>query len=370
MIRRLSLIPLILTLLTLIISPTAAQAPPQALTHYALPIYNQPDRAAAIVGVLNPQAKVILEARNIDTTWVLGHNTDGMIRGWMESRYLEIAPEVSIPNLLVSNEIMFNPASASSDESYHTIYLNDYPIVPASLGRAREIFELGRIRGMDPNVVSKIGDCITDNGYFLSPFGGTNYQLGGYGQLQGVIDHFSASLNYTSQAAYNGLVTTAVLDPVFANPLACLPGESPLHCEYRIHRPSVAIIMFGAQDLLFTSTADFDIYLRRIVHETIQAGVIPVLSTFPGNLEVWEQSVYYNQIVIQVALDYEIPLMNLWLALEALPRHGLNADGRHLSLPLTTAGDLTGDNLKRGYTLRNLVTLQTLDVVWRNVINE
>ena len=48
----------------------------------------------------------------------------------------------------------------------------------------------------------------------------------------------------------------------------------------------------------------------------------------------------------------------------------MNTDGRHLSVPITHAGDLTGDNLKRGYTLRNLVTLQTLDVVWRNAMGE
>ena len=224
---------------------------------------------------------------------------------------------------------------------------------------------------MDPRVVSKIGDCITDNVRFLYPFSNPKeYNLGGYAQLQGVIDQFAASFAYNSQSAYDGLVTTAALDPLFANPAACLPGESPLHCEYRIHKPGVAIIMFGAQDILFVSAEDFDRNLRRIVHETIQIGIIPILSTFPGNLERWDQSIEYNQIVVQIALDYDIPLINLWLALESLPNHGVNTDGRHLSVPITYAGDLTGDNLKRGYTLRNLVTLQTLDVVWRNAMGE
>jgi hypothetical protein len=373
MLRRLGLIVLLLTLLLPALTApfVSAQSSPQALTRYALPVYSGSDRSTPIIGVLNPQAKIILEARNIDTLWVLGHSTDGKVRGWMESRFLDIAPGVSLPNLLVSNETMFVPVPETSDIS--TINLAEYAVVPTSpsvLNHAREIYEQGRILGMDPHVISKIGDCITDNPRFLYPFGLNEYNLGGYIQLQPVIDYFGASMAYDSQAAYDGLVTTAVLDPVFANPGACLPGESPLHCEIRIHRPSVAIIMFGAQDLLFTSAEDFDQSLRHIVHETIQAGVIPILSTFPSNLQRWDQSIAYNQIVVQVAVDYQIPLINLWLALESLPHHGVDSDGRHLSIPITSAGDLRADNLKRGYTLRNLITLEALDVVWRNAMSD
>lgn len=350
-------------------SPAAAQGGIQAFTHYALTVYSSPERSSHIVGVLVPQAKVILEGRNIDTTWVLGRSTDGSVRGWMESRFLVLAPELSLPRLLVSNEVMFVPEAARSANTYVTVQLADFPIVPATLGRAREIYELGRIRGTDPHVVAKVGDCLSDNAHFLSPFGWKQYNLGDYGYLQGVITHFTPSLAYDSLAAFDGLVTTAVLDPLFANPLACLPGETPLRCEYRVHKPGVAVIMFGAQDLLFTPPEQFDRNLRQIVHETIQAGVVPILSTFPGNLQQWAQSIRYNQIVVRVALDYEIPLLNLWLALEGLPNHGLNADGRHLSQPITTAGDLTPPNLQRGYPVRNLVTLQALGAVWRGAMD-
>lgn len=349
------------------LTPAAAQNTLQALTYYALTVYSAPERSDHIVGVLNPQAKVILEARDGNAAWVLGRSTDGAVRGWMESRFLDLPSDNSVLKLLVSAEIMFVPTVTNA--AYHTINLNKYPTIPINMGRARAIFEQGQRQNLDPHIVSKIGDCISDNRYFLSPFGWHDYNLDSYSQLQGVIDHFVASLAYDSHAAYDGLVTTAVLDPVFANPLACLPGESPLRCEYRVHRPSVAIIMFGAQDLLFTDPEQFEHSLRQIVHESIQAGVIPILSTFPGNLQRWDQTIQYNQIVVQVALDYDIPLMNLWRALESLPNHGLDSDGRHLSPPLTSSGDFTTANLQRGYPLRNLVTLEALDAVWRQVIN-
>lgn len=348
----------------------AAQRGAQTITLYAVTVYSEPDRDSAIVGVLVPQAKVLLEARSPDIAWVLGHNSDGSIRGWMQSRHLALNSSDEIAGLLVSNEQAFIPPESPTDldRIYATINLGDYPIIPSDMGRARAIFERSQQQSKDPHSVSKIGDCISDNQHFLSPFGLGRYALGTYTYLQPMIDHFESSLAVDSLAAYDGLVTSAVLDPVFANPGACLPGETPLRCEYRVHNPGVAIIMFGAQDLLFTSPEDFDRNLRRIVHETIQAGVVPVVSTFPGNLERWDQSIRYNQILVAVALDYDVPLMNLWRALDGLPNHGLNADGRHLSLPVTHSGDLTPENLQRGYPMRNLVTLQALDRVWREVM--
>lgn len=374
MMRKWIYIALILTLFALIapeISPkktTVAQEASQALTLYAVTVYNRPDRDSSIIGILTPQAKVLLEARNINTTWVLGRSADGTIRGWIESRYLQLASETEVQKLLFSNEVVFIPSSTDLSTTYDTINLSDYPIIPSIMGQARTIYERGQQSGADQHVVSKIGDCISDNQHFLSPFGTNQYNLGRYHGLESVIRHFREALAYDSLAAYDGLVTNAVLDPLFANPLACLPGESPLRCEYRIHRPSAAIIMFGAQDLLFTSAEDFDRNLRQIIHETVQAGVVPILSTFPGNLEHWEQSIRYNQIVVKVAQDYDIPLMNLWHALYSLPNRGLNADGRHLSLPITNSGDFDPSNLQRGYPMRNLIALQSLDAVWQNVM--
>ena len=346
-------------------APAAAQDTIQALAPYALTVYSRADRTSAITGVLSPQATVVLEARSADTAWVLGHSADGLVRGWMPRRYLDLTPGNRVPGLPVSDEAIFVAPATDLAAIYETIDLNAYPVIPAELGQASAIFARGQDQRRDARVVSKIGDCISDNQHFLSPFGLGQYVLGGYSTLQPVIDHFGASLAYDSLAAYDGLVTNAVLDPLFANPMACLPGETPLRCEYRVHQPGVAIIMFGAQDLLFTTPEDFDRNLRRIIHETIEAGVVPIVSTFPGNTERWQQAAQYNQIVVAVALDYDVPLMNLWRALVDLPNYGLNADGRHLSLPVTHSGDPTLDNLQRGYPVRNLVSLQALDAVWR-----
>ncbi len=216
--------------------------------------------------------------------------------------------------------------------------------------------------------VSKVGDCFTWHDYFLKTFGWGHYDLGEYGYLQGVIGHFGPSFAQTSYAASAGFLAGAVIDDMWADPNVCEDGESPLLCEYRVNNPAFAVIMFGTQDLLLMTPEQYDAHLREVVRQTIDAGVVPVLSTFPGNLGMWDKTILYNQIVVRVALDFNVPLINLWRALEALPNHGLAADGSHLSFPLTVPGELSYPNLESGYVMRNLVTLQTLDALWRGLL--
>lgn len=249
------------------------------------------------------------------------------------------------------------------------IDLADYPVVPSSAGRAPAIFRYGQALNRNANAISKVGDCNSVEWLYLQPFGDGQYDLGSYAYLQAVVDRYAASFAYRTYAAHNGMSTLSVLDPIWASPVACLSGESPLLCEYRLHNPSIAVIMFGSNDLLVLTPAQFDHYLRRVVHETIQAGVVPILSTFPGYSSYPDRSILFNQIVVRVALDFNIPLMNFWLALESLPAHGLDPDGYHLNGPVTRAADFTSArNLESGYPLRNLVTLQTLEVVWRDML--
>ena len=96
-----------------------------------------------------------------------------------------------------------------------------------------------------------------------------------------MIDQFAASMDTQSYAAYTGLNAQAVLDSTWANPYVCEPGESALACEYRAHNPAFAVIMFGTNDLISLTPQQFDHALRRIVLETKDAGIVPILSTFP-----------------------------------------------------------------------------------------
>ncbi len=188
-----------------------------------------------------------------------------------------------------------------------------------------------------------------------------------------MIDNFSQddlnSFDRESQAAAGGFNTASVIDSLWANPEFCQAGETPLSCEVRIMQPSIALIMFGTNDVFYLDEASFDFFLRSIVVETIRDGILPIMSTFPQRPEFPEKSVLYNQIVVQIAQDYDVPLINLWLALDPLPNQGIDQeDTTHMSTP--ASGQVCyfiGPNLEAGFTVRNLVTLQTLDAVMKAV---
>ena len=99
--------------------------------------------------------------------------------------------------------------------------------------------------------------------------------------------------------------------------------------------------------------------------DTIDAGIVPVLYTFPIRPEFPEKTDTFNKIIASIAADYDLPLVNLWLAIKDLPDSGVDAaDPIHLSEP---ADGITGifdeERLQFGYPMRNLITLQTLDVL-------
>lgn len=131
----------------------------------------------------------------------------------------------------------FDPATAAD------INLDDIPILPEITETARAIYQRGRDAGRVPHSLSKVGDCMTASPNFLTPFSEAGeYDLGEYGDLQEVIDFFSAvavrddytALSNPGLATTTGFTTASVQDPIWADPAVCDPNESPLTCEYRV----------------------------------------------------------------------------------------------------------------------------------------
>jgi hypothetical protein len=257
----------------------------------------------------------------------------------------------------------FDPASVSD------VDLSALPIIPEISKRAWLIYQDGLARGNNPRTFAKVGDCMTDDPNFLFPLGEGNFDLGDYASLQTVLDHYvDGDLNSfarKSQAAAGGFNSSSILDSMWANPEFCQAGENPLTCEFRVMKPSVALIMFGTNDAYYLTEAQFDFFLRSIIVETIRSGTLPILSTFPLRPEFPDKSILYNQIVAQAAQDYDVPLINLWHALDPLPDHGVDpVDTTHMTAPEDgKAAYFTAENLQKGFTMRNLVTLQTLEVL-------
>jgi hypothetical protein len=366
-----------------------AQDAPHAWTSIETNLRTGPGRNFDVITTLPVKVPLIIEGRDNPRTWVLIHTQDGKFRGWIIVKLLRFENGVNVANFPVSGETLNAPAvpipadggSGGDGGTFPTGDLNAPFIPKISAGvRAsmRVIAAKGRALGNNPRVFSKVGDCMTDHWAFLSQIGWGRYNLNQYGYLQEVIGYFMVSpregvgspWDVDSLAAHNGFNSAAVLDPAFADPNICLKDESPLECEYRLNKPSVAIIMFGTADVIVMTPGQFNKYLRDVVKRTMDRGIVPILNTFPENPSLAEKSRQFNQIIVKIANEKRIPLINLAGALKPLPMQGVQENGIHLTIPAdeSQSTNFDANNLQYGYTVRNLLTLEALNAVWKSIL--
>jgi hypothetical protein len=246
---------------------------------------------------------------------------------------------------------VYDPAKPDS-----WVYL---PVIPETLSqRVRDLYETGKTNGLDQQAFSKVGDCETFSPYFLAPFdmNKNGYRLGAYSSLDTVITAYAGSFKRTSQAAKSGFSVASVLSPVWADPAACRSGETPLVCEIRIQRPAIMLVMFGTNDVKTSSREGFEAYLKRLLDIALLNNVVPVLVTKADNLE-GDNSI--NAIIARVAYEYELPVLNLWRAMQDLPDGGMMPDQIHLTYTQPFFDEPA--NMLMGWPVRNLVTLQMLE---------
>ena len=99
--------------------------------------------------------------------------------------------------------------------------------------------------------------------------------------------------------------------------------------------------------------------MRQIIEDTLAKGIVPILSTKADNIE-GDNSI--NPMLARLAMEYELPLWNFWLAAQPLPDHGMS-DGAHLnSVSYANFTDFSIPySLDYGKQMHNLTALQILD---------
>jgi hypothetical protein len=341
--------------------PSAAAGAPVAwFTLGAKSAYGRdwPSLTAARVASLFKDQTFSVRGRLPDSTW-LRIDFPGVPVVWVPASYgavagslgrvpVETPAPISPPGLTPAPPVTSPPAVAGA------IHLGS---------RARDIYQFGLTLGNNPRVFTRVGDCNSVPPDFLGAFDNPQaYRLAGpFAALQEVVDHFAGSFSRDSQAAAAGFSAAAILDPAWANLRLCQPGETPLACEYRLARPSFALIGVGTNST-WQREADYELGLRAIIQFSLDRGVVPILSTKADNLEGDDR---LNTVVIRLAAEYDLPLWDFALAARRLPDHGLGGDRYHL-----TWGPPVFDDPQRltfGWQVRNLGALQALDAVWRAV---
>lgn len=356
------------------IFPATAQGEADGYTLYQLNMRTGPGVDYDTITVLQSNVGILFEARTENMDWLLGHTEDGAFRGWVASLYVTYRDGFAAARLPVSDEVVTSqPVPVAVEQTSLDIstsvdgtdlapsglapQLEALPIVPNITGNARTIFQRGQVLGNRANIITKVGECNSLSYAFLNPFNSGEYDLGHYGQLQSVIDSF-AFVN-PSQATGAGFTAMTVVDAAYGR---CGGGLSPLECEYQQQRPSVAFIMLGMHDVYFLYATEYEQAMRRIIEISIDQGVIPVLTTFP----VWPEGglsparFNFNTILVNLAHEYDVPLMNFWRATQSVEHSGVGVDHVHI----TERGDswtaFNGEEYQYGMTMWNLVALQTL----------
>lgn len=230
-----------------------------------------------------------------------------------------------------------------------------WPVVPSLTETTRQIYLNGLEMGNNPYAFSKIGDGEISTAWFLTDFdlGLEYYDLGEYSELENIISYFHGSFGRQSIAARRGFNSQRILDPEFADVSFCYSDETPLNCEIRIQRPSFALISLGTNQVW--QPDEFEIGLRSIIETLMVHGIVPILSTKADNLEGDHR---INSIVADLAVEYDLPVWNFWLAVQPLPDHGLQGDFEHLTYYPNNFS--SHDFKKFAWPMRNLSALQTL----------
>jgi hypothetical protein len=252
-----------------------------------------------------------------------------------------------------------------------------------------EIADAGAALGNRANVFAKVGDSITSSDFFLYGLACGEPAWGRWTSLAATREYFSGqtfpaaytnvrcersnSFSRESATAVSGWDAADALARLADPPQACR-RLSALACEYRLLRPAVALIMYGTNDVESFTPPAYRANLADLVEQTIEAGVIPVLSTIPPRLDKRRKNALvkaFNRRVFLIAREYEVPLWNYWRSLqgERMVHSGISTDGIHPNLygacesSIGCAYDFTAKGLRYGYNQRNLGALRVLERV-------
>ncbi len=221
----------------------------------------------------------------------------------------------------------------------------------------QKVYERGLKLGNDPHAFSIFGDCQTRPHEFFGVFETDKELVDSFEpELRETVTYFKGSFNRENSTSQDGTTPGALLWTQWhRGEYGCIFAETPVQCELRTHRPSFVIIQVGTH---FESRNTE--YLRKIITQLMDAGVVPILATKADNRELDDR---INRDMALLAVEYDLPLWNFWAALSDLPNRGLYTRNDR---PLQGAIYLNDEAALR----HRMTGLEALNAVWRAVIGK
>jgi hypothetical protein len=220
-----------------------------------------------------------------------------------------------------------------------------------------KVYERGLRLGNDPRAFSIFGDCQARPGEFFGVFETDPELVESLSpELQELFNNFEGSFYRESPTAQDGTTPGSLLWTQWhRGEYGCTFAETPVECELRIHRPSFVIIQIGTH---FESRNTE--YLRRVILQLLDEGVVPILATKADNREKDER---INRDMAMLAAEYDLPLWNFWAAVSDLPNRGLyTRDDRPLQGPIYLTEEAA--------EIHRMTGLAALNAVWRAIADK
>jgi hypothetical protein len=229
---------------------------------------------------------------------------------------------------------------------------------PAVRENIRNIFANGQTQGRSATTFSKLGDSTSLNPNFMGRFDDPeSVNLGEYAYLQPTIDRFKGHFLRYGVSARNGLHSWSVFDPLWADKDWCEANEDVLNCEFRLNNPSIIFVRLGANDAGAPSGYRYN--MKQVVQTSIANGVIPILVTKADRFE-GEDNIN-NDILRELAIEFNVPLLEFDIVAETLPNRGLLPNDVHM-VELVGPHDFTlPEMMQSGHAVHDLIALMMLD---------
>jgi hypothetical protein len=236
--------------------------------------------------------------------------------------------------------------------------LQSAPVLHLPLEHTRRIYARGIGRNLNSDFLLNVGDCNTENVNYLEPLTYLDSTSESTMVNMSTVESYAASFRFKGQSVNSGLNALAVMDAFWASSNSCYSGESPLACDVRTKQPFAAVVMFGANDLNVLTLEGYEIAMRDIIQFLLEREVIPILSTFTVRPDVgdmrYQTAIRFNGVLVRLAGEYDIPLINFWLEAQRLPDRGILSDNAHLK--------------QNGFELRNRLTVEMLEAIQNHII--
>ena len=238
------------------------------------------------------------------------------------------------------------------------------PITPYTAAVMREI---ATIEGdLDDHVFMKVGASSTVSRSTLHCFAGDTVDLAAHDHLQTTLEYFLEG--DAAGATPFDRVTVAARSGHSAG-WAITGSPSPMAEEIAAIHPRIAIVHYGTNDMgLFGPYREglvrFHERMMILIETLADQGIVPVLTGITrrsdsASANLWVHT--FNAAIRGMAQAWQVPFIDLYLAVDHLDRHGLGGDGLHLNGYGAGPCLLTEEGLQHGYNVRNLIVLEAFD---------